>query len=309
MRAVPRARSAPSDVKPATARPITSVALAFAPKAGKVFRYCAAGAHRVWSGEVESPSVEAAALDVICLLRADNPDLHRTRFLVALPPRSPLWRYADELAVLAPGTSVERPVAADEPLMQCARAAVAACADLAPVSVATDGSVRGTYTGYGWLASTGQYGLQGFRHSTRQVGTKVVLIAELRAIADAVRKLPHRHLTLLSDSRTAVAMVQRWIGGDDILPLGYTTERANGEKAGLVKARELIHDQRDRLTPVWVKGHCGEPLNEGADALARLASRYATRRDGLASTEYRSRAAELAKAFAAEFVRSQAVSA
>jgi broad specificity phosphatase PhoE len=27
---------------------------------------------------------------------------------------------------------------------------------------------------------------------------------------------------------------------------------------------------------VWAKGHRGEPLNEGADALARLASRYAT---------------------------------
>jgi ribonuclease HI len=43
-----------------------------------------------------------------------------------------------------------------------------------------------------------------------------------------------------------------------------------------VTAQRLIYAQRDRLTSVWAKGRRGEPLNEGVDAFARLASRYAT---------------------------------
>ncbi len=88
-----------------------------------------------------------------------------------------------------------------------------------PVCVATDGSVRGKFTGYGWLASTGEYGLQGFRHSTKLIGPKVVLVAELRAIGGAaVQKLRGHEITVLSDSKLAVAMVQRWMAGEDVLP-------------------------------------------------------------------------------------------
>ena len=50
-----------------------------------------------------------------------------------------------------------------------------------------------------------------------------------------------------------------------------------------------------------MKGHCGDPLNEGADALARLASRYARGDDDLTPKEYDRRAAGLAASFAAEF--------
>lgn len=60
--------------------------------------------------------------------------------------------------------------------------------------------------------------------------------------------------------------------GDDVLCWGNTIERGDGKEAELVTAQWLIHAQRDRLTPVWAKGHRGEPLHEGADALARLAS-------------------------------------
>ena len=125
----------------------------------------------------------------------------------------------------------------------------------------------------------------------------------MRAIGEAVRKLRGRDITLLSDSKLAVAMVKKWMDGDDVLPRGYTTERGDGREAGLVTAQRLIHAQRDRLTPVWAKGHRGEPLNEGADALARLASRYATGTSELTNAEYHRRAADLAKAFAAEFNR------
>ena len=49
---------------------------------------------------------------------------------------------------------------------------------------------------------------------------------------------------------------------------------AMGVESGILQ--QLIHAQRDRLTPIWVRSHQDEPLNEGADALARLTSRYAT---------------------------------
>jgi hypothetical protein len=58
--------------------------------------------------------------------------------------------------------------------------------------------------------------------------------------------------------------------------------------------------------PLWAKGHQGEPLNEGADALARLASRYAAGTSELTNAEYHRRAADLAKSFAAEFNRIRA---
>jgi hypothetical protein len=126
--------------------------------------------------------------------------------------------------------------------------------------------VRGKVTGYGWLASSGEFGLQGFPHSRKQIGPEVVLVAELRAIGKAVHELRGRDITLLIDSKPAVAMVKRWMAGDDVLPQG-------------------------------------EPLNEGADALARLASRYVLGRSGLDADEYRRRAEDLAQAFSAEFNR------
>ena len=158
-----------------------------------------------------------------------------------------------------PGISVEFPHPDDQQLMRSARAGltvserhiptiVVPAPELPPVCVATDGSVRGTFTGYGWLASSGEYGMLGFRHSTNQVGTKVVLISELRAISMAVRKLSGRDITLLSDSRLAVAMVERRMDGDDVLPPGYTTERGNGKRAGLAEAQRFIYARRDRLT-------------------------------------------------------------
>ena len=255
------------------------------------------------------------------------PEMDRVRFLVSLKATSPLWRHAGEIAALLPGSSVEWPGVTGLPLMEAARAGLvppvvetpqpepAPCPpetpppppDLSPLTVATDGSVRGSFTGFGWLASNGQFGLHGLRHSKLRHGTKIVLISELRAIGDAVRELRHRPLTLVSDSKLAIRMVTQWMSRDDVLPPGYTTERADGKPAGLVTARQLIHEQRDRITPLWVKGHQGEPLNEGADALARLARRYAAGAPDLTPAEYHRRAESLAEAFSKEFRRLQEV--
>jgi ribonuclease HI len=291
------------DIVPARPRPLTSVAIMVAGR-GRAFRYSACSDERSWSGTLDAESVETAILDVMKRVRKES-DSERLRFLVQVPPRSTLWALRDEIALLIPGVSLERPRLSDEALVRaaCGCLPTGRTAATGPVVVATDGSVRRSVTGYGWLASSGEFGLQGFRHSPKQIGPNVVLIAELRAICKAVEALRGRDLTVLSDSRLAVEMVQRWMAGDEVLPQGYTTYRENGKTAGLVKAQRMIHAERDRVTPVWVPGHQGEPLNEGADALARLASRSALCDSGLDADEYHRRAEGLAEAFTTEYNR------
>ncbi|WP_068278559.1 ribonuclease HI [Aldersonia kunmingensis] len=316
----PRWRPARIDVVPATARPIMSIAVALSPAdlSGR-FHFIAQTTGASLSGVIAANSAEDAVIELIHRVRR-GARVHRIRFVVALPHQSPMWRIADEVPILLPGVTVDRPALLDLPLIDVARSRVAAAAaasralpqakpiailravDTSPVTVATDGSVRGSYTGWGWLASTGDFGLLGFRHDTRQVGTRVVLIAELRAIGDAIRRLKGRKLTILTDSRQALNMISDWMNGSDRLPSGYTTDRANGE-SGLIKIRRLVICERDNLTLRWVPGHAGEPLNEGADALARLASRYARGDSELNGMDYPVRAAGLARAFAEHYNR------
>lgn len=300
----PVATARPIDIVAARPRPMMSVAIALTRRGESRYRYAAASGEHRWTGNVDAESVDTAVLDVISRVR-DASGVERIRFVVQVPVRSTLWALRDEIALLMPGVWIERPRLSDAGLVRqaCAGLREAAPAPTGPVWVATDGSVRGRITGYGWLASTGEYGLQGFRHSTRLIGPKVVLVAELRAIGAAVQTLRGRDITVLSDSKFAVAMVKRWMAGDDVLPEGYATYRESGKTPGLVRAQQMIYEDRDRITPVWVKGHRGEPLNEGADALARLASRYALGDSGLGGPEYHRRAQDLAETFSREFTR------
>lgn len=300
----PMATARPIEIVPARPRPITSVALAVTRRGESWYRYSARSDERRWIGTVEADSVDTAVLDVIRLVREAS-DVQRFRFLVQVPPRSMLWALRDEIALLMPGVWIERPRLSDETLV---RQACAGLRDIepalaGPVCVATDGSVRGKITGYGWLASTGEYGLQGFRHSTKLIGPEVVLVAELRAIGRAVQKLRGRDITVFSDSKPAIAMVKQWLAGESVLPEGYAVYRESGKTPGLLRAQQIISEERDRITAVWVKGHRGEPLNEGADALARLASRYALGDSGLDGGEYHRRAQDLAETFSREFIR------
>lgn len=134
------------------------------------------------------------------------------------------------------------------------------------------------------------------------MGRSVRLIAELRAINDAVRTLPYRRLTVLTDSRSAQDMVRRWIVGDAVLPTGYTAERC-AEPEDLVQAQRRMRIHQNRIDVQWVPGHQGGLLNEGADALALLASRFASQDSGLTAEEYRQRAVGIAEAFSSEFRR------
>jgi hypothetical protein len=78
----------------------------------------------------------------------------------------------------------------------------------------------------------------------------------------------------------------------------------------LAKARHVsrfIVSYASPRPPVKQAGVQGEPLNEGADALARLARRYAADPCDLTPTEYHRRADSLAEAFSKEFNRLQEV--
>ncbi|MCV7056518.1 ribonuclease HI [Mycolicibacterium gilvum] len=300
----PVAGTRPLDIVTARSRPMLSVALAVRPRSRSVFAYSANSAQQCWSGTVDAESADTATLDVIRRIHAAA-DAERIRFVVQLPARSTLWALRDEVALLMPGVWIERPRFSDEALVRGALSGLREVMAAAPVCVATDGSVRGKITGYGWLASTGEYGLQGFRHSTKLIGPQVVLVAELRAIGAAVQRLRGRDITVLSDSRPAIGMVKRWMDGEDVLPEGYLAYRESGKTPGLVRARQMIFEDRARITPLWVKGHRGEPLNEGADALARLASRYALGDSALDATEYHRRASDLAVTFSREFTRAR----
>lgn len=300
----PVAGTRPLDIVTARTRPMLSVALAVRARGRSVFAYSASSAQQRWSGTVDAESADTATLDAIRRIRATS-EAERIRFVAQLPSRSTLWALRDEVALLMPGVWIERPRFSDEALVRDALTGLREVMAAAPVCVATDGSVRGKITGYGWLASSGEYGMQGFRHSTKLIGPQVVLVAELRAIGVAVQKLRGRDITVLSDSRLAIGMVKRWMDGEDVLPEGYRAYRESGKTPGLVRARQMIHEDRARITPLWVKGHRGEPLNEGADALARLASRYALGDSALDAAEYHRRAEDLAVTFSREFTRAR----
>lgn len=92
-------------------------------------------------------------------------------------------------------------------------------------------------------------------------------------------------------------MVDRWKRGDTVMPAAYPAEGV------LHVIRRQVHADRDRIDVRWARGHCGEPLNEGADALARLASRYRRGDHDLPFEEYRRRAAGIADGFGSEFRR------
>lgn len=282
---------------------------------------------RRWLDAVEAPTVDAALLEVFCRFAADGSVQKGLHFIVDLPRGYPLWHSLAELAVALPQCHVQRPAVGDAALISAARCGLPfeftwgpyqpppemdeldfpqlpSVNDLQPLTVATDGSVRRKFIGYGWLASDGEFGLHGAIYEKRHIGSEVALVAELLALNDAVMKLPYRPLTLMCDSSFAIHMVRRWMDGDDLLPQGYSSAvdgTFKGDLAALARARLRFRRNRDRLTIRRVQAHRGEPLNEGADALARLASRYAMGDSGLSNSQYCDRAKGLAQGFAKAF--------
>jgi ribonuclease HI len=288
-----------------------------------VFYFYATDGVRSWSGSSAAPTRDALLVDVFSDVRADvgGP----IRFAISVPPTNPIWRHINELQT-ALGCLVERahlgdrllveeaadrlnemlpvphvlgsqaPLAVEQPAEEHMEPAVGE-----PLTVATDGSVRGCFTGYGWLAHDGRFRLHGSRKPKGLRIQKAVLLTELRAIDDAVRSLPGHPLTVLTDSTVAASLVSDWMAGCDIFPPGFLS--GTTDQHPMAHMRDSIHSNRDRLSCRWVRAHQGDLLNEGADALARLASRYVRGDNDLTEHEFNRRAAGLAEGFTEEFLR------
>lgn len=306
---LPRPRPRRVDLAFAQPRPVESIVIDVA-ESHLGYCYAAVSAQRSWSGVVAAPNVEVAVLNAIDEICAGRPEHQRIRFVPCVGSGSPLWHCAAQIFTATADWWIERPTRADGSLVataagQLERARLGLLSlpvDRGPITVATDGSIRCRHAGFGWLASSGEHGLDGFVASSKRVGTNPVLVAELCAIGSVVCGLPRHRLTVLSDSRAAVAMVNRWKRGDFVLPAEYPVAES-GVDQNLIAMQRRIHAERNRITLRWVRGHRGEPLNEGADALARLASRYRRGDRDLNDDEYRRRASGIAKGFAAAYRR------
>lgn len=162
-----------------------------------------------------------------------------------------------------------------------------------PVTVGVDGSYK-LHTGervvkpmsWGYLSTGGVYGLGTSLVPGKLIGAVVdadgddearTLQAELRACSAALRHIdPATPVRILTDSRNAMNFLLLWRDGYDIMPSGYQTARSGGRLATLQRLAARM--AQGGVDVEWVRGHAGHPLNEGANALAKLARAWTTGR-------------------------------
>ncbi|GAA3751848.1 hypothetical protein [Micromonospora maritima] len=158
----------------------------------------------------------------------------------------------------------------------------------APIIVACDGSHKFNPAGppwypisWGYVAANGQYALGTATQPKSVVGDRA-FGSELRAIFWALEQLPNANpASVLTDSRDAVDLIERWRAAgkgaaeEDLpMPPGYTTERASGNEAKMMRLAKQFAEDPDWLTVAWVRA--GEhPLHAGADKLAKIARIWA----------------------------------
>lgn len=253
------------------------------------------------AGSLGARGIEDAIIAAVGAAYESLRDLAPVQVVVALPSNARFWMLTDEIAYAYPGVGVV-PFADDDAGIRADAVeamAVHRAGPLPPLVVATDGSAHRGFIGWGWLAGDGQHGIGRHLPNTRiRDPQSLVVLAELEAIAEAVRGLPRRALTVRSDSRAALALVEDWARGGRSLPKGYDTEH-RAELAGLTRMQDEVCRESTRLSFEWVRGHDGEALNEGADSLAKLARRFAEGTWGLTAGEIPGRARAIADTFAA----------
>ncbi|WP_198041513.1 ribonuclease HI [Micromonospora chokoriensis] len=131
---------------------------------------------------------------------------------------------------------------------------------------------------WGYVGENGIYGLGAARMPHRIIGARV-LQTELRAMWWSLRRLIRHHpVRILSDSQDALDLISLWRYGSEQMPPGYTLDRAGGRKSTILQLAHLVAENADRISVEKVRGHTGHPLNEGADALAKIARAWATGR-------------------------------
>jgi ribonuclease HI len=156
-----------------------------------------------------------------------------------------------------------------------------------PVTVATDGSYKIDLRdqairhpiSWGYVATNGIYGCGSAPMPHVITGPDKATVAELRAIWWALHRLvPDHSVTIVTDSMDSVELVEAWRAGDTRMPFGYRTERRGGRIATLTRLARLVTEHPNLVTATWVRGHSGHPLNEAADALAKVGRAWANRK-------------------------------
>lgn len=145
-----------------------------------------------------------------------------------------------------------------------------------PVMVATDASSAETSCALGWIATSGHYGLRAHPYPPYVSGPDRVTIAELRAVDYALQQIRGEFqgpVHLLIDSRAALRFITSWQGGGEEFPRGYSLSRARGKRPTLVRLQARMR-RSPTTTVAHVRAHTGQGLNEAADSLSKLASRY-----------------------------------
>lgn len=139
-----------------------------------------------------------------------------------------------------------------------------------------------------WVDGDGNFWLEAMEAGNPKV-TEVV------AISHAIRstKPPITHLTVVSDSQDALALVEDVIHHNSPLPSNPATF---GEMSRLRTFLQRNPSVQVDLT--WVKGHGNDPMNIAADALAVLARRH--HRAKIPSDQTEARAREIVDAALAD---------
>lgn len=256
------------------------------------------------TGSVAAHSREDAVLCAVAQaydwLRARGP----VELVVSLPPTARLWSWTAEISTHFVGVAFVAYTDADASIRLVAMRALnpvqpVVAAPTGSLTVATDGSATRGRIGWGWLAEDGRHGHGTETPSIRLcVRRKHPVLAELRGISEAIARLPRRDLAIRTDCRTAISLVEDWIGGGSRLPNGYvSTHHTAVKRGGLLWMQEQVRQEAPRLDISWVRGHAGDPLNEGADSLAKLARRGAEGTWGFTADDVPRRAREIADAF------------
>lgn len=177
------------------------------------------------------------------------------------------------------------------------------------VTVATDAAVDPVRNrvGSGFIATSGLYGVAAHPQPRAIVGGDGITVAELRAVWRAVSALiespdARAHVTILTDSASALGYLRRWKAGQEIYPGGYQlqVQRSSGNPSSLEQLAEQLRYDGDRYALLKVRGHVGHPLNEAADSLARLGLRSGSRR-GVLAADVRDAAAAITAARLADY--------
>lgn len=267
--------------------------------------WAAAGESVVRQGAVPATNREDAVLQALAVLHRSRAARTELTVLVSLASTARLWDYTGDIAAAFPGLVVERCTDAERQLLAKAMQTLDAPGelrprDLSPLVVATDGSAHRGHLGWGWLAEDGQHDL-GSLTPARTVcrPTTLPVLAELRAICAVLTAQPDRPLIIRTDCQRAIRLITDWAKGRDRVPAGYTANtHTSAAKGGVAWMQQVIRGNAHRFELEWVRGHAGDPLNEGADSLAKLARRRLEPLWGITAQEVPSRAASIATTFA-----------